>query len=61
MEKIVVTGFEPFGGSERNASWEAVRQLEGAETALLPVSFARAGRKIREIAATGPGAVLCVG
>ncbi len=61
MKKIIVTGFEPFGGAARNASWEAVRQLAGVETLLLPVSFARACRIIREIAAGDADAVLCVG
>ena len=61
MKKIIVTGFEPFGGSARNASWEAVRQLSGVETVLLPVSFDRACRRIREIAAGDAGAILCVG
>lgn len=53
--KVLVTGFEPFGGSEVNSSWEtAVRVGQLApkgvcmETLLLPVSFMRAGKKIRE-------------
>ena len=53
--KVLITGFEPFGGSEVNSSWEtAVRvgQLASKgvcmETLLLPVSFMRAGKKIRE-------------
>ena len=53
--KVLVTGFEPFGGSEVNSSWEtAVRVGLLApkdvcmETLLLPVSFMRAGKKIRE-------------
>ena len=53
--KVLITGFEPFGGSEVNSSWEtAVRVGQLApkgvcvETLLLPVSFMRAGKKIRE-------------
>ena len=54
--KVLVTGFEPFGGSEVNSSWEtAVRVGQLApkdvcmETLLLPVSFVRAGKRIREV------------
>ena len=53
--KVLVTGFEPFGGSEVNSSWEtAVRVGQLApkdvcmEALLLPVSFVRAGKMIRE-------------
>ena len=59
--RLIVTGFEPFGGAEVNASWEAVRRLEGVEKVLLPVSFARAGGMIRELVAGAPDAVICVG
>ena len=52
---ILLTGFEPFGGSDINASWEtAVRvgQLSPkgvvVETMQLPVSFKRAGEAIRK-------------
>ena len=56
MRKVLITGFEPFGGSEVNSSWEtAVRVGQLApkdvcmETLLLPVSFVRAGKRIREV------------
>ena len=51
----MITGFEPFGGSEINSSWEiAIRigqqSLNGIviETLLLPVSFKRAGEAIKK-------------
>ncbi|WP_099209501.1 pyroglutamyl-peptidase I [Thermococcus henrietii] len=49
--KVLVTGFEPFGGEEINPSWEAVKalpeELNGATLlkAQLPVSF----KRVREI------------
>ncbi|NJE49580.1 pyroglutamyl-peptidase I [Thermococcus sp. 9N3] len=49
--KVLVTGFEPFGGEEINPSWEAVKalpdELNGATLlkVQLPVSFTR----VREI------------
>ena len=53
---ILLTGFEPFGGSEINASWETaarVGQLPpkdvNMETLLLPVSFKRAGDAVRRV------------
>jgi pyroglutamyl-peptidase len=55
MRKVLITGFEPFGGSEVNSSWETAARVgqrppKGVcmETLLLPVSFMRAGKKIRE-------------
>ncbi|MEO2151464.1 MAG: pyroglutamyl-peptidase I [Thermococcus sp.] len=49
--KVLVTGFEPFGGEEINPSWEAVKalpeELNGATLlkVQLPVSF----KRVREI------------
>ena len=66
--KVLVTGFEPFGGETANASLEAVRRLParvGAleiETATLPTSFARAHAALEAaIMRTKPDLVLCVG
>lgn len=46
VASILLTGFEPFDGEPVNASWEAVRQLEGADiggrrvvTLCLPSAF----------------------
>lgn len=58
---IVVTAFEPFDGAAVNASWEAVRRLEGVDKALLPVSFRRVRKAIRMILESRPDAVICVG
>ncbi len=58
---ITVTGFEPFGGAETNMSREAVLRLEDVRREILPVSFTRACARIREIAASRPDAVVCVG
>ncbi|MGB9709509.1 MAG: pyroglutamyl-peptidase I [Infirmifilum sp.] len=51
LVKIIVSGFEPFGGDKTNSSWEAVKllpdSLEGAEVVKvqLPVSF----RKVKDL------------
>ena len=57
--QVLLTGFEPFGGSDVNSSWEtAVRigQLTPKdielEVAQLPVSFKRAGEAVRELLST---------
>ncbi|HHI00138.1 MAG TPA: pyroglutamyl-peptidase I [Thermococcus litoralis] len=50
--RVLVTGFEPFGGEKINPSWEAVKELpkkiEGAEIVKhqLPVSFKRVREKL---------------
>lgn len=71
--RILVTGFEPFGGDRENASLEAVRRLEAAwaadpqpgvelVTGVLPVSFAAAGESLRALVEQHrPDAVLAVG
>ncbi len=71
--RILVTGFEPFGGDRENASLEAVRRLEAAwaadpqpgvdlVTGTLPVAFAAAGPALHALVAEHrPDAVLAVG
>ena len=53
---ILLTGFEPFGGSDINSSWETAAQVAQMppkdffiNLACLPVSFEKAGRMIREM------------
>lgn len=58
---IVVTGFEPFGGAQTNASWESVKVLPGVTKRLLPVAFSEAATAVREIVDSRPDAVICVG
>lgn len=53
MKKILVTGFEPFGGDLRNPSGEAVSALAAAEhyemkKLILPVSWTRAFPEIEK-------------
>lgn len=61
MKKILITGFEPFGGEKINPAWEAVKRLkdrtEGRELIKLeiPTSFQKAAalvlQKMKEIEA----------
>ncbi|WP_256794548.1 pyroglutamyl-peptidase I [Terrabacter sp. Ter38] len=66
--KILVTGFEPFGGEPINPSWEAVRHLpdtiSGAEVikVQIPVVFGRSADVVRDaIVEHDPDVVLHVG
>lgn len=68
MKKILVTGFEPFGGETINPSWEAVKQLPeeidgyAIEKLELPVEFGRCAQITEAtILAQNPAAVVCVG
>ncbi len=57
--RVLITGFEPWGGVRRNPSGEAARVLRGH---VLPVRYAEAGREIaRLIRKTRPGAIVMLG
>lgn len=68
MKKLLITGFEPFGGEEINPSWEAVKMLPSEingyvlEKLLIPVVFGEAAERV--IAAAEricPDVILCIG
>lgn len=68
LKRLLITGFEPFGGESVNPSWEAVSRLPdragGWQLTRLrvPTVFGLAGEKALEAAeALRPDAVLCVG
>ena len=68
MRKLLITGFEPFGGEEINPSWEAVKLLPSEINGytltklLLPVVFARAAQTVIELAEEiDPDVILCIG
>lgn len=67
-KKLLITGFEPFGGEKINPSWEAVKRLPdiigGFEITKLeiPVVFDLGAGKISETCRVlNPDAVLCIG
>ena len=68
MRKLLITGFEPFGGESINPSWEAVKLLPDKLADLeltklsLPVTFADAAQAVEATAANLlPDVILCIG
>lgn len=68
MRKLLITGFDPFGGETVNPAWEAVRALpdEIGEYRLIklqvPTVFGLAAQRVLETAEREqPDAILCVG
>src|SRR5581483_6121668 len=59
LSGVLVTGFEPFGGSDVNTSEQIVEALGGV---VLPVSYARAADALRDAMHTAdPDVVICFG
>lgn len=68
MKRLLITGFDPFGGAAVNPSWQAVSRLPDRvgdyELCKLeiPTVFEKATRVVLEKAAEfGPDVILCVG
>lgn len=65
---VLITGFEPFGGAERNPSWEAVQLLPASiaghemHRLQLPTVYGRAAELLKaEIRRVQPEVVFCCG
>lgn len=68
MKKLLITGFEPFGGETSNPSWEAVSALSEEigdytiEKLCLPVVFGKAAELVIKTAESlCPDVILCIG
>lgn len=68
MKKLLITGFEPFGGEKINPSWEAVTRLPDKISGYsliklnIPVVFGEAAKKVIDAAENlGADAILCIG
>lgn len=66
--KLLITGFDPFGGESVNPAWEAVRQLPETIGGItlrklqIPTVFCEAARQVLEAAQEySPHVILCVG
>lgn len=67
-KKLLITGFDPFGGESINPSWEAVRLLAGKVGCFqltklrIPTVFGEAAQAVLDAAeALRPDVILCVG
>lgn len=68
MKKLLITGFDPFGGEKINPSWESVKLLEDkiGEYSLIklqiPTVFKNGANKVIEKAKEiNPDVIICVG
>ena len=68
MKKLLITGFDPFGGESVNPSWEAVQLLPDRIGAYelhklqIPTVFGVAAQRVLQQAAqVNPDVILCIG
>ena len=68
MKKLLITGFEPFGGEDINPSWEAIcclpSEIGGYELIKMrrPVVFEKSAENVRRMAkGISPDVILCIG
>ena len=68
MKKLLITGFDAFGGETINPSWESVKRLpekigDFAITKLqIPTAFTKGSQKVLDVAKTiCPDVILCIG
>ncbi|GAA2388290.1 pyroglutamyl-peptidase I [Nonomuraea africana] len=62
MTRVLLTGFEPFGGETTNPSYDAAVLVPGVSVAELPCTFAGALTALREaVDRHDPELVLCAG
>ena len=69
MPVCLLTGFDPFGGADRNPSWDAIERLQGTELngfriecVQLPVVYDEMAKPLEEaIQKFKPRAVICFG
>ncbi len=68
QRKLLITGFDPFGGESINPSWEAVRSLPdtvgtySVTKLCIPTEFDRAAQCVLECAKElSPDVIICVG
>ena len=68
LKKLLITGFEPFGGESINPSWEAVGRLPdeikgySLTKLLLPVVFGEAASLVMRAAEKlSPDVIICIG
>ena len=68
MKKLLITGFDPFGGESINPAWEAVKLLPDQigdwilTKQMIPTVFGTAAQTVLETAAElEPDVILCIG